>query len=76
VSVWYGVTQKKKNSVGGGGGGGGTGGDGGGGGGGNNGPKDKDFYATGGNVDFSDYLDADVYDLPQAVDDSDGRDII
>jgi len=37
----------------------------------NTGHKGKDFV-TGGKVDWSDYADTEVYDLPQAIDDSDG----
>lgn len=65
ISAWYEITQKK--STGGGNSGGGNAG-----GGSDNGPKDPDFYATGGNVDWSDYADGSIYDLPQATDDSDG----
>lgn len=64
ISTWYEITPAKKPTTGGGGGQAGGGGD--------TGPKDPDFYATGGNVDWSDYADGEVYDLPSAVDDSDG----
>lgn len=71
ISGWYEIPNTQGSNH-----GGGNSGGGGGGGGGNpdpgTGPTDPDFYATGGNVDFSDYADGEVYDLPQAVDDSDG----
>lgn len=75
-SVWYEIDVERGADVGGNGGGsnGGNGGNGGGNGGNTPNPnptKDDDFYATGGNVDWSDYQDDAVYDLPYAVDDSD-----
>lgn len=66
VSAWYDITQKKKGL-----GNGGGGNDGGGGGTGVN-PHEDDIYATGGNVDLSDYQDNKRYKYQQATDDSDG----
>lgn len=74
VSAWYDITDKVKGGVSGGasngGGGSGTGG-------GSNGPgnpqddENDETIVSGGNRDFSDYLDGSVYALPWAIDDSD-----
>jgi hypothetical protein len=67
VSAYYDVDVSKKVTTGGGGGDGGDGGE----------PDDTDdttvdpdFYATGGNIDWSDYLDNELYPLPVASGDS------
>ena len=74
VSAFYTVDVSKKVVT---GGGGGDGGDGDGGGTGADpttdddpGVSDPDFYATGGNIDWSDYLDNELYPLPHASGDS------
>ena len=69
ISVFYEITPAKKGSV---GGSGSTGGNSGGAGSGSGGGGHRDPYVTGGNIDWSDYEDGTVYDLPYAVDDSDG----
>lgn len=68
LSVWYELKRARVSQPSGGGGGHdgsghppGTGPD----------PAQDDFYATGGNVDWNDYLDGAIYQLPQATDDSD-----
>ena len=59
ISAWYDVTTKKQQGV-----GGNTGG-------GKHNPVPGKDFPTGGNVDFSDYADGRVYNLPTAIDDSD-----
>lgn len=59
ISAWYEVSHVKKASVGGSTGGGSTN------------PTPKKGFIHGGNVDFSDYADGRIYDLPTAIDDSD-----
>lgn len=69
-SVWYEIETKRKNNM----GGNNNGNQNGNGTGGGTPPpreEDPDFYETGGNVDFSDYTDDELYNLPYAVDDSD-----
>lgn len=72
ISAWYEIERTRvaqpsgtngsgSGSGSGGGTGGGTGPD----------PVQDDFYATGGNIDWSDYFDGAIFNLPQAVDDSD-----
>lgn len=65
LSVWYELKRARVHTGGGGHDGGGnppgTGPD----------PAQEDFFATGGNIDWSDYLDGAIYDLPSAIDDSD-----
>jgi hypothetical protein len=68
VSAYYDIDVAKKAVTGGGGGDGGDGdepddGD-------DPGAADPDFYATGGNIDWSDYLDNELYPLPTATGDS------
>jgi len=69
VSAWYDI-EVSKASNGNVGNTGDTGGDGGGDG---AEPPDVDFYATGGNIDWSDYLNDDLYPLPFAYGDSDSH---
>lgn len=59
ISAWYDVKMVKSSGV-----GGNTGG-------GSHNPVPGKDFPTGGNVDFSDYADGRVYNLPTAIDDSD-----